>query len=151
VAVKPIPDGFHAVTPYLFVDGAAELLNFLKAAFDAVEEARVRRADGSIAHALVRIGGSPIMMADPTGPAGGFGSMRSSIYLYVNDCDTVYRRAIEAGGTSVMEVMNIPASGERYGGVKDPAGNVWWIATHIEDVSLDECVRRVEASKERKR
>jgi uncharacterized glyoxalase superfamily protein PhnB len=148
MAVNPIPDGFHAVTPYLFVDGASKLLDFLKAAFDAVEEARVRRDDGSIAHALVRIGGSPIMMADPTGPAADFGSMRSSIYLYVNDCDAVYRRAIEAGGKSVMEVMNIPASGERYGGVKDPTGNIWWIATHVEDVSLDECMRRAAAAKD---
>jgi uncharacterized glyoxalase superfamily protein PhnB len=72
--------------------------------------------------------------------------MPSSIYLYVNDWDSVYQRAIQAGGKSMMKVTDIPFSGERYGGVKDPTGNIWWIATHVKDVSLEECARRVEAA-----
>jgi PhnB protein len=116
MAVKPIPDGFHSVTPYLFVDGVAKLLDFVKAAFDAKEEVCLRRDDGSVMHAVVRIGDSPVMMGDPTGPAAEFGPMPSSIYLYVNDCDSVYQRALEAGGKSVMEVTDIPFNGERYGG-----------------------------------
>jgi PhnB protein len=146
MAVKPIPDGFHNVTPYLFVDGVAKLLDFVKAAFDAKEEVCLHRDDGSVMHAVVRIGDSPLMMGDPTGPAAEFGPMPSSIYLYVNDCDSVYQRAIQAGGKSVMEVTDIPFNGERYGGVKDPTGNIWWIATHIKDVSLEECAQRVEAA-----
>ena len=144
--VSPIPDGFHSVTPYLFVDGAARLLEFVKAAFGAREETCLHRDDGSVMHAVVRIGDSPVMMGDPTGPASGFGAMPSSIYLYVDDCDRVYRRAIEAGGTSVMAVTDIPFNGERYGGVKDPLGNIWWIATHVKDVSLEECAQRVQAA-----
>jgi PhnB protein len=143
MAVKPIPDGFHSVTPYLFVDGVGRLLEFVKAAFDAKEELCLHRDDGSVMHAVVRIGDSPVMMGDPTGPAAKFGAMPSSIYLYVNDCDGVYQRAIQAGGQSVMEVMDIPFNGERYGGVRDPVGNIWWIATHVNDVSHEETARRV--------
>jgi PhnB protein len=142
-----IPDGYHSITPYLIIDGVAKLLDFVKAAFNAKEEVCLHRDDGSIMHAVVRIGDSPVMMADPTGPAAEFGSMPSSIYLYVNDCDTVYQQAIQAGGKSLMEVADIPFNGERYGGVKDPTGNIWWIATHVKDVSLEECARRVEAAK----
>jgi uncharacterized glyoxalase superfamily protein PhnB len=145
MAVKPIPDGYHTATPYLFVAGAAKLLDYLAKAFDAKEVQRLRRADGSIMHAEVCIGDSAVMMADPTGPAAEFGPMPCSIYLYVTDCDSVYRRAIEAGGTSLMEPTDMAFSGERYGGVKDPTGNIWWIATHIEDVTPQECARRVEA------
>ena len=126
--------------------GVAKLLEFAKAAFDAKEEACLHRDDGSVMHAVVRIGDSPVMMGDPTGPAARFGPMPSSIYLYVPDCDRVYQRALSAGGVSVMPVTDIPFNGERYGGVKDPVGNVWWIATHVKDVSLEECERRVEAA-----
>jgi uncharacterized glyoxalase superfamily protein PhnB len=78
------------------------------------------------------------MMGEPTGK---FGPMPSSIYLYVEDCDTVYKRALKAGGISVMEPADM-GTGERYGGVKDPSGNIWWVATHIEDVSQEEAIRR---------
>jgi PhnB protein len=145
--VKQIPDGYHSITPYLLIDGATTLLDFVKEAFEAEEELRLHREDGSVMHAVVRIGDSPIMIGDPTGPAADFGSMASSIYLYVNDCDAVNQRPIRAGGKSVMEVTDIPFNGERYGGVKDPTGNIWWIATHVKDVSLEECARRVEATK----
>ena len=138
MTVKPIRDGFHTVTPYLFVEGVARLITFLSDAFDAAVLSRETRPDGTIMHAEVRIGDSMLMM----GEAGDeFGRMPTSIYLYVTDCDAVYRRALEAGGISVFDIMNLP-SGERYGGVKDPCGNIWWIATHVEDVPPEEQERR---------
>ncbi len=89
-------------------------------------------------HAEVRIGDSMLMMGEAS---SDFGPMPTSIYLYVTDCDAVYIRAMQAGGTSVFEVMDLP-SGERYGGVKDPCGNIWWIATHVEDLSPEEQAKR---------
>jgi len=141
MAVKPIRDGFHAVTPYLMVAGVPKLLDYLAQAFDAKELFRLHRADGSLGHAEVAIGDSVVMLGEPMGP---FGPMPAQIYLYVNDCDAVYQRALRAGGTAVMEPTTMHFSGERYGGVKDPGGNIWWIATHIEDVTPQECVRRFE-------
>ena len=75
------------------------------------------------------------------GATDEFGPMPTSIYLYVTDCDNVYQRALAAGGMSVFPLMNLP-SGERYGGVKDPCGNIWWIATHVEDLSTEEQEKR---------
>ena len=143
MTTKPIPDGYHSITPYLFVESAERLLRFVKEAFGATETLRVPRADGSIMHAEVRIGDSLIMIGDVSGPAAEFGPMPTSIYLYVTDCDTVYQQAIAAGGVSVKEVQDIPFNGERYGGVRDPLGNIWWIATHVRDVSTEEMMRRL--------
>ena len=138
MAVKPIRSGFHTITPYLFAEGAPRLMKFLSEAFDAEETFRKEGPDGSIIHAEMRIGDSMLMLGMPTGE---FGPMPTSIYLYVTDCDTVYQRALHAGGSSIMEVMDLP-SGERYGGVKDPSGNIWWVATHVEDLSLEEQEKR---------
>jgi uncharacterized glyoxalase superfamily protein PhnB len=138
MAVKPIRDGFHTVTPYLFTVGAARLIQFLVKAFNAELIFRKDRPDGAIIHAEMRIGDSMLMLGEATGE---FGPMPTSIYLYVTECDTVYQQALAAGGASVFEIMNLP-SGERYGGVKDPCGNIWWIATHVEDVSPEEEARR---------
>lgn len=142
MAVKPIPDGFHSVTPYLIVQGVAKLIDFLKQSFEAEETmVRTTRPDGTIMHAEVRIGDSIIMMGEPMGE---FQPMPGSIYLYVNDTDAVYKRALQAGATSMME----PADqfyGDRNAGVKGPSGNIWWIATHIEDVSPEELAKRAEA------
>jgi uncharacterized glyoxalase superfamily protein PhnB len=141
MAVKPIPDGFHTVTPYLLVSDPARLIEFLKQAFGAEEVHRSARPDGHILHAQVRVGDSPVMMG---GVSGEWKAMPSSLYLYVPDTDATYRRALQAGGTSVME----PADqfyGDRNAGVKDPLGNIWWIATHIEDVSEEELARRFAA------
>jgi uncharacterized glyoxalase superfamily protein PhnB len=140
MAVKPIPDGFHSVTPYVLVPGVARLIEFLKEAFGAVETHRSARPDGTIMHAQVRIGDSMIMMGEPMGP---WQPIPASLYLYVHDTDTTYRRALAAGATSLME----PADqfyGDRNAGVKDPSGNSWWIATHIEDVSPEELARRTQ-------
>lgn len=141
MAVKPIPDGYHSVTPYLVVQGVAKLLDFLKQAFEAQEIHRMPRPDGSIMHAEVSIGNSIVMMGEPMGelkPTPG------SIYLYVNDTDATYKRALQAGATSMTE----PADqfyGDRNAGVKDPVGNIWWIATHKEDVPPEELAKRAEA------
>jgi uncharacterized glyoxalase superfamily protein PhnB len=141
MAARPIPEGFHTVTPYLLVRGAAKLIDFLKRAFEAKEIERMRRQDGTIMHAEVRIGDSIVMMAEPT---GDFAPMPSAMYLYVTDTDAVYRRAVQAGATSVMEPVD-QFYGDRRAGVKDPVGNLWWIATHKEDVSQEELRKRAEA------
>ena len=138
MSVKPIPDGFDAITPYVFAQGASRLIEFISAAFDGEVTSRQTRPDGAIMHATMRIGDSLLMLADPTPE---FGPMPTSIYLYVADCDAVYHRALSVGGVSVFPIMTLP-SGERYGGVKDPCGNIWWVATHVEDVPLDEQERR---------
>lgn len=140
MSVKPIPEGFTAVTPYLIVEGAASLLDFMKQAFGADERLRMDGADGTINHAEVSIGGSVVMLGD----AGDeWSAMPGFIYLYVDDCDATYERALAAGATSVRE----PADqfyGDRNATVRDPVGNMWGIATHVEDVSDAEIAKRVE-------
>jgi len=141
MAVKAIPDGYHSVTPYLVVSGVATLLDFLTQAFEAHELRRMPRPDGTIMHAEVRIGDSRVMMGEPMGAAP---PMPASLYLYVNDVDAVYTRALHAGATST----STPADqfyGDRSAGLKDPVGNQWWIATHQEDVPPEEIARRAEA------
>ena len=138
MSVKPIPEGFHAVSTYLFVEGASRLIEFISAAFDGELIFHQTRPDGAIMHATMRVGDSMIMLADPTSL---FGPMPASIYLYVRDSDAVYHSALNAGGVSVFPIMTLP-SGERYGGVKDPCGSIWWIATHVEDVTPSEQERR---------
>ena len=143
MTVKPIPDGFHTVTPYLIVSGVATLIDFLQQAFDAQPLLNpMMRSDGSIGHAEVKIGDSVVMMGEPM---GDMQPMPGSIYLYVQDTDAVYQRALQAGATSLME----PADqfyGDRSAGVKDPAGNQWWIATHKEDVPPAEMLKRAKAA-----
>ncbi len=139
--VKPIPEGYHVVTPYLVVPGVARLINFLKQAFDATEGERMESPDGAIAHAEVRIGDSHIMLGEPSAK---WPAMPAALYVYVKDVNAAYRRAIEAGATSVMEPAN-QFYGDRNAGVKDASGNFWWIATHVEDVAPDELKRRAEA------
>ena len=141
MAVKAIPDGYRAVTPYLLVPGVARLAEFMRDAFGAVEVARQARPDGTVMNLEVRIGDSMVMAGEPMGE---FGPMPGQIFLYVEDCDTVYRRALEAGGESVMELTTMKHNGERYGGVRDPSGNVWWVATHVADVDADEEARLIE-------
>jgi len=141
VAVKPKPEGFHSVTPYLVVPNVAQVIDFAKRAFGAKElYPPMRRSDGSIMHCELRIGDSPVMMGEPMGQ---YPAMPACLYVYVEDTDAVYRQAVQAGGTSMME----PADqfyGDRNAGVKDPAGNLWWIATHKEDVSPEEMERRAQ-------
>ena len=147
MSVKPIPKGYHSVTPYLVVQGATELIEFLKQAFDAQETERMQMPDGTIAHAEVRIGDSVVMMADQPGTDGsahGFGPMPAMIYLYVNDADDAYKRALQAGATSLQEPTD-QFYGDRRAGLSDKFGNVWYIATHTEDVAPEEMARRQQA------
>ncbi|HTY22598.1 MAG TPA: VOC family protein [Desulfomonilaceae bacterium] len=140
MAVKPIPEGFHTITPFLHVKGAARLLEFLKAAFGATELMRMPLPNGNIMHAEVKIGDSILMIDDVMGE---YSPTSASFYLHVPDTDATYRAALAAGGTSVVEPAN-QFWGDRAAAVQDPAGNNWWIATHIEDVSPEELARRAQ-------
>lgn len=131
---NPIRDGFHTLTPCLFALGASRLIEFIRSAFGGEVTFRKDRPDGSLMHCEMRVGNSMLMLGDATAE---FGPMPTSLYLYVTDCDAVYQSALHAGGVSVFPMMTLP-SGERYGGVKDPCGNLWWVATHVEDVSAEE-------------
>ena len=133
---------YHTVTPYLLVEGVPTLIEWLAAAFGASELGRLMRPDGTLMHAEVLIGDSAIMLGEPLGE---FRAMPASIYLRVDECDATYARALAAGGVSVREVMTMEHAGERYGGVMDPSGNIWWVASHVEDVSWDEQQRRIDS------
>lgn len=143
MAPKPIPEGYHSVTPYLVVDDPDRLLDFIKQALGAEEMFRMDGPDGKIGHAEVRIGDSMVMLGGASGSAGGQ-AMPTTLYLYVDDTDATYHRGIESGGTSVEE----PADqfyGDRRAAVRDPVGNIWFLATKVEDVSPEEMAKRVEA------
>lgn len=139
-SVKPIPEGYHTVIPYIIVKGADKLIDFVKKAFDAKETERYPMPDGSIGHAEVRIGDSVIMIADAQGEE--YKPMAAGIHLYVEDCDVTYKRAIESGATSVSEPQD-QFYGDRSAGVDDQSGNKWWIATHKEDLSKEEIIKRM--------
>ena len=142
MAAKPIPEGFHSVTPYLTVRDAAKVIAFLKQAFGAeIAHEPLKRPDGTIMHAAVKIGDSIVMIADESEMAK---ASASSLYLYVPDVDSVYQRAVKAGGEKIMEPTDM-FYGDRSGGVKDPSGNSWFVATHTEDVAPQELAKRAEA------
>lgn len=137
--VKPVPDGYHTVTPYLTVDDPGALIKFLQEAFGA--ELRYSHNDdaGNIRHAEVRLGDSMLM----TGKARDeWKSRPAGFYLYVPNCDELYKKAIAAGAKSLQAPTDHPY-GDRSAGVRDSQGNDWWVATHIEDVSPDEIERRM--------
>jgi PhnB protein len=141
MAVKPIPDQYHSVQPYLLVNGAARQIQFLKATFDAEELGTMPTPEGSIGHAEVRIGDTIVMLADASTAEGVSGPMPATVVAYVEDADKAYQRALEAGATSLREPQDM-FYGDRSAGVVDPLGNHWWIHTHIEDVSEQEMMRR---------
>jgi uncharacterized glyoxalase superfamily protein PhnB len=145
MAVKAQPDGYHAVTPYLVVDGAARLIDFLAAVFNAEEVERFAAPGNRIGHAEMRIGDSLVMLGDAHGEHG---PRQAMLYVYVDNADATYQRALAAGASSVQA----PADqfyGDRSAGVMDPVGNLWWIATHIEDVPPVELKRRAQAAMEK--
>jgi len=143
--VRPIPEGYHSVTPFLVVQGASRLIDFVKQAFDAQEVERMSGPGGVVMHAEVKIGDSRIMISDATGE---WSPMPSTLYLYVQDMDAFYRRALGAGATSLREPTD-QFYGDRNAGVRDPAGNQWLIATHVEDVSREEMQRRMSTQQQR--
>jgi PhnB protein len=144
MAVAPIPPGYASVTPYLIVRGAANAIDFYKRAFGAVELFRFDGPDGTLGHAEIRIGNSPIMLADGMSDypdpltLGGTGV---SFMLYVPDVDAAFERAIAAGATVKRPVAD-QFYGDRTGTLADPFGHVWSIGTHVEDVSPEEMDRR---------
>jgi uncharacterized glyoxalase superfamily protein PhnB len=142
MAIQPIPEGYHAVTPYLTVRGADRVIEFLKRAFNAeMTHEPMKRPDGSIMHAEVQIGDSRVMIGEESEQSK---ATSSTLYLYVPDVDSVYQRAVKAGGKTVMEPADM-FYGDRCGGVKDASGNSWMMATHKEDVPMPELKRRAEA------
>ena len=142
VPVKAVPEGHHSVTPYLVVQGAGKLIDFMKAAFNAQEIFRMPMPDGSIGHAEMRIGNSMIMLGEAINQ---WKAMPTTLQLYLEDVDAVYARAVAAGGTPIAEPAN-QFYGDRSGAVQDMCGNFWWVATHVEDVSEEEMKRRMEAA-----
>jgi len=145
MAVNPVPDGYHTVTPYLIASDAQAVINFAIRAFDAVVVEDMRRPDGTVMHAELQIGNSRVMLgqASEQHPA-----MPAALYLYVPDTDATYRKALAAGAVSTMEPVN-QFYGDRNAGVRDQSGNMWWIGTHVEDVPKEELQRR--AAEEMKR
>jgi uncharacterized glyoxalase superfamily protein PhnB len=141
MAVKPIPEGYYSITPIIVAEGADAVLEFLKKAFGAAELMMHRHDNGTIWHSELRIGDSRIMLSEARAEVG---ATRSALNLYVEDVDATYRRAIEAGAVSIRELQNT-FYGDRTAGVRDAAGNDWWIATHVEDVSQEELERRMAA------
>ncbi len=140
---KPIPDGFHSVTPYLTVRGAAEVIDFLKKAFKAeTPDEPFKQPDGKIMHAVVKIGDSLVMIADENEKMK---AQPSSLYVYVPNVDSVFQQAIKAGGKATMEPTDM-FYGDRSDAVNDPSGNSWTIATHKEDVSRPELAKRAETA-----
>ncbi len=150
MAVKPIPDGYHTVTPYLIIKGAAGALDFYKQAFGATELFRMEAPGGRIGHAEIRIGDSPIMLADEHPEIGALspqsrGGTSVSILLYVEDADKLTEQAVAAGATVLRPIQN-QFYGDRSASLADPFGHQWHIATHVEDVSVDEMRKRAEAA-----
>ena len=149
MAVKPIPDGYHTVTPYLIVAGAARAIDFYKQAFGAVELMRFDGPGGTVAHAEIRIGNSPIMLADEMPEMGykspqAYGGSPMGLMLYVEDSDATFAQAIAAGGKEVRAVQD-QFYGDRSGNLVDPFGHMWTISTHKEDVSVEEMQQRMAA------
>jgi PhnB protein len=144
--VDPIPEGFHTVTPYVTVKGAADAIEFYEEAFGAKEIFRRADPDGRIRHAEVVIGDSPVMLTDGAPEFGmsgpqSLGGSPVHMFLYVDDADALFNQAISAGATELMPVED-SSDGDRRGGVTDPFGHVWYIGTHVEDISREELQER---------
>lgn len=149
--VKPIPEGYHSITPYLIVKGAAKAIDFYKAAFGATELFRMAQPDGRVGHAEIRIGDSVVMLADEHPDMGArspqtIGGTPLSLLLYVPDVDAVVARAVAAGAQLTRPVAD-QFYGDRSGILTDPFGHSWFVSTHVEDVPPDELERRAAAQK----
>jgi PhnB protein len=148
--VKPVPDGYHTATPYLIVKGAAKAIEFYKQAFGATEVERMEMPDGKIAHAEIKIGDSIIMLGDEAPQHGtrspkSLGGSPCGLYLYVENVDETFNRAITAGATVTMAVKD-QFYGDRNGSLVDPFGHTWYVATRKENLPMDEIRQRVPAA-----
>jgi uncharacterized glyoxalase superfamily protein PhnB len=138
----PIPKGYHTVTPSIFVDGAAKAIDFYKKALEAEEVMRFPGPDGKLMHAEIKIGDSPIMLADEMPEAGGkspkaYGGTPVAFFVYRENVDAAWKRAIDAGGKTVMPLAD-QFWGDRAGCFEDPFGHKWWLAQHIKDLTNEE-------------
>ena len=140
---NPVPDGYRTITPYLIVSDGARMIEFLQAAFGAAVKDRMDMPDGTLGHAELKIGDSMIMMGQGNAE---WPPMPCMIYLYLADCDAIYRQALAAGAESLEAPAN-QFYGDRNARVKDPCGNQWCIGTHVEDVAPDEMARRMAAGR----
>lgn len=148
--VKPIPEGYHSITPYLITSDAASAIEFYKKAFGATEVLRLGAPGGKIGHAEIQIGDSKIMLADEYPEMGAkapraFGGSPVSLMLYVEDVDSVFAVAIQAGAKSIRPVKD-QFYGDRNGTLEDPFGHQWTVGTHKEDLSPEEIRRRMESA-----
>jgi PhnB protein len=148
MSVKPIPDGYDNVIPYLTVDDGKGAIEFYKRAFGATERGSMASPDGRIAHAELEIGDSTLMLSDPfpqasTRPPKELGGTSVNLFMYVEDVDTAFKRALDAGATETMPLDDM-FWGDRFGTVTDPYGHTWSLATHVEDVSPEEMAKRGE-------
>jgi PhnB protein len=138
---KSIPDGFHTIQPYMAVKDAHGLIEFLKKAFDAKVEVHAM-PDGTVLNAMAQVGDSMVLIGQAPKDRPDSELMPAMLYLYVDDADSWYRKAMAAGGQSIREPAD-QAYGDRVGAVRDLANNQWWFATHIQDMSSEELIRRV--------
>jgi PhnB protein len=146
MAVKPIPEGYHSITPYLIIKGASAAIDYYKKVFGATERMRMGGPGGTIGHAELVIGDSTVMLADEQPDMGHrspktLGGTPVSLVLYVEKVDDVFKRAMDAGAKSVRPLEN-QFYGDRMGTLEDPFGHLWSVATHVEDVSPEEMERR---------
>jgi PhnB protein len=150
MAVKPIPEGYHTLTPYLAVDNAADAIEFYERAFGAKERMRMPGPEGKIGHAEIQIGDSIVMLSDPFPQStvrspSDVGGTTASLFMYVDDVDAVVEQAVSAGATVTMEVAD-QFWGDRFGSIADPYGHTWSIATHVEDLTPEEIAERGKAA-----
>ena len=150
MAAKPIPEGYHTLTPYLAVEDAGRAIDFYKDAFGAEEVVRMPTPDGKVAHAELQVGDSKLMLSDPfeqsqVQPPATRGGPTASVFMYVDDVDAAFERAQGAGATVVSELEDM-FWGDRFGTLADPFGHVWSLATHKEDLSEEEMAERSKAA-----
>jgi PhnB protein len=147
--VKPIPEGYHSITPYLFIKGAAAAIEFYKSVFGATERMRMAGADGRIMHAELKIGDSVVMLGDENPKMGALspqtiGGSPCMLNVYVADVDAATQKAVDLGAQVIRPVAN-QFYGDRTGSIIDPFGHLWSVATHVEDVAPEEMQKRMKA------
>ena len=150
MATKPIPEGYHTLTPYLTFEDAAEAIDYYKEAFGARERMRMEAPGGRIGHAELEIGDSLVMLSDAfpqstTRPPSEVGTTTAGVFMYVEDVDAVFKQAVDKGAKVTMEVED-QFWGDRFGSIVDPFGHSWSIATHVEDVPPEEMAERAKAA-----
>lgn len=148
MSAKPIPEGYHTLTPFLIVRNAARAIEFYKQAFGAQERGVAKGPDGKVMHAELKIGDSVIMLSDEYPEFGSLspqsvGGSPMGLHIYIENVDAAFDRAVKAGAQVEMPVMD-QFWGDRYGKLKDPFGHKWSIATHVKDVSADEMKRSMD-------